>query len=147
MRPRRGGAMSSTLAIFSLIKGRRRRRCVASVAARPGRTDERAAEVGGRAAAEEVEIAEAETWRLHGPAICDSWFSSPVHSTVVCVCVTTYTEHACTQSGDGPWAVKIRLKHESTHNSGTSKFLIYCKLLASENSNLMFHSIKHIKYR
>ena len=47
------------------------------LAARPGRTDERAAEAGGRAAAEEVEMAEAEPRRLHGPTICDSWFSNP----------------------------------------------------------------------
>ena len=41
----------------------------ALVAARPGRTVERAAEAGGRAATEEVEMAEAEPERLHGPAI------------------------------------------------------------------------------
>ena len=41
----------------------------ASVAARPGRTGECAVEAGGRAAAEEVEMAEAEPERLDGPAI------------------------------------------------------------------------------
>ena len=41
----------------------------ASVTARPGRTGECAAEAGGRAAAEEGEMAEAEPDRLHCPAI------------------------------------------------------------------------------
>ena len=45
------------------------KRVSASVAARPRRTGERAAEAGGRAAAEEVEIMEAEPERLHGPEI------------------------------------------------------------------------------
>ena len=44
-------------------------RSSASVAERPGRTGERAAKAGRRAAAEEVEMAEAEPERLHGLAI------------------------------------------------------------------------------
>ena len=40
-------------------------------AARPGRTGECVAESGGRAADEEVEMAEAEPKTPHGPAICD----------------------------------------------------------------------------
>ena len=44
-------------------------RSSASVAERPRRTGERAAKAGRRAAAEEVEMAEAEPERLHGLAI------------------------------------------------------------------------------
>ena len=50
----------------------------ASAAARPGRTGERTAEAGGRATTEEVEMAETELERLHGPA---GNSSSPMHTT------------------------------------------------------------------
>ena len=58
-----------------------------SVAARPGWTGERATEAGGRTAAatEEVEMAKAKSERLHGPAICGSFYggnsSSPMFAT------------------------------------------------------------------
>ena len=42
--------------------------------------NEHATEAVGRPAAEEVEMAEAESWRLHDSAVCDSWFSSCSYS-------------------------------------------------------------------
>ena len=55
----------------------------ASVAERPERTGERAAQTGGRAAAEAVELAEAAPERLHGLAVCgvvsNGNSSSPVY--------------------------------------------------------------------
>ena len=58
-------------------------RSSASVAERPRRTGERAAQTGGRAAAEEVEMAKAVPERLHGLAIRDrgrgNSSSSPVY--------------------------------------------------------------------
>ena len=56
----------------------------ASVAARPERTGECAAEAGGKAVAEEVELAEAEPDRLHGPAI-RSLVSRVVTQVVLCM--------------------------------------------------------------
>ena len=56
----------------------------ASAAERRWRTGERVAKAGGRAAAEEVEMAEMEPERLHGPAIC-GLVSRVVTQVVLCM--------------------------------------------------------------
>ena len=68
-----------------------------SVAARPGRTGERATEADGRATAEEVEMAEAEPERFHGPAI-RGLVSSGNSSSLMC----SYLESTCTLPGERP---------------------------------------------